>query len=102
LGRLVALSGREQASLHTADARTDVGNKIAASAHGMGSGGSAVDAMVIGCLGVDRRAERSFSYLAIFALLPSQERHRPVVKRSKIMFSLSRCFLPYPRCFLFK
>jgi hypothetical protein len=40
----------------------DSGNKIAASAHGMGSGGSVVDAMVIGCLGVDRRAERFFSY----------------------------------------
>ena len=32
----------------------------------MGSGGSAVDAMVIGCLGVERRAERFFSYLAIW------------------------------------
>jgi hypothetical protein len=31
----------------------------------MGSGGSAVDAMVIGCLGVERRAERFLSYLAI-------------------------------------
>ena len=40
----------------------DAGNKIEASAHGMGSGGSAVDAMVIGRLGVDRRAERFFSY----------------------------------------
>jgi hypothetical protein len=38
----------------------DFGKKIAASAHGMGSGGSAVDAMVIGCLGVERRAERFF------------------------------------------
>ena len=45
----------------------DSGSKIAASAHGMGSGGSAVDAMVIGCLGVERRAERFLSYLAIFA-----------------------------------
>jgi hypothetical protein len=35
----------------------------------MGSGGSAVDAMVIGCLGVERRAERFFSYLAIFSNL---------------------------------
>ena len=43
----------------------DSGNKIADSAHGMGSGGSAVDAMVIGCLGVERRAERFLSYLAI-------------------------------------
>ena len=43
----------------------DSGNEIAASAHGMGSGGSAVDAMVIGCLGVERRAERFFSYLTI-------------------------------------
>jgi hypothetical protein len=34
----------------------------------MGSGGSAVDAMVIGCLDVDRRAERFFSYLAILSL----------------------------------
>jgi hypothetical protein len=33
----------------------------------MGSGGSAVDAMVIGCLGVERRAERFLSYLAIFS-----------------------------------
>ena len=44
----------------------DSGNKIAASAHGMGSGGLAVDAMAIGCLGVERRVERFFSYLAIF------------------------------------
>jgi len=36
------------------------GNKIAASAHGMGSGGLAVDAMAIGCLGVERRGERFF------------------------------------------
>jgi len=34
----------------------------------MGSGGSAVDAMVIGCLGVERRAERFLSYLAIFVV----------------------------------
>jgi hypothetical protein len=47
----------------------DSGNKIAASAHGMGSGGSAVDAMAIGCLGVERRAERFFSYLAITEVL---------------------------------
>ena len=44
----------------------DSGNKIAASAHGMGSGGLAVDVMEFGCLGVDRRVERFFSYLAIF------------------------------------
>jgi hypothetical protein len=42
----------------------DAGNKIAASAHVMGSGGSAV-AMVIGRLGVDRHVECFFSYLAI-------------------------------------
>jgi hypothetical protein len=41
----------------------DSGNKIAASAHGMGSGGLAVDAMVIGCLGVDHRGERFFVLL---------------------------------------
>jgi hypothetical protein len=35
-------------------------NKIEASAHGMGSGGLAVDAMSIGCLVVDRRGERFF------------------------------------------
>ena len=45
--------------------RRDSGNKIAVSAHGMGSGGLAVDAMAIGCLGVERRVERFFSYLAI-------------------------------------
>jgi len=44
----------------------DSGNKIAASAHGMGSGGLAVDAMSIGCLGVERRVELFFSYLANF------------------------------------
>jgi hypothetical protein len=43
----------------------DSGNKIAASAHVMGSGGLAVDAMAIGCLGVDRRVELFFSYLAL-------------------------------------
>jgi len=32
----------------------------------MGSGGSAVDAMAIGCLGVERRVELFFPYLAIF------------------------------------
>ncbi len=31
----------------------DSGNKIAASAHGVGSGGLAVDAMAIGCLGME-------------------------------------------------
>ena len=36
------------------------GNKTAASAHGMRSGGLAVDAMAIGCLGIDRRGERFF------------------------------------------
>ncbi len=41
------------------------GNKIAASAHGMGSGGLAVDAMAIRCLGVERCVELFFSYLAI-------------------------------------
>ena len=43
----------------------DTCKKIAASAHVMGSGGSAIDTMVIGCLGVERRVERFFSYLAI-------------------------------------
>ncbi len=38
----------------------DSGHKIAASAHGMGSGCLAVDAMVIGCLGVDHRVELFF------------------------------------------
>ncbi len=36
------------------------GNKIAASAHGMGSGGLAVDTMAIGCLGVDHRLKLFF------------------------------------------
>jgi hypothetical protein len=34
----------------------------------MGAGGLAVDAMAIGCLGVDRHVELFFSYLAIFLL----------------------------------
>jgi hypothetical protein len=46
----------------------DSDKKIAASAHGMGSGGLAVDDMAIGCLGVEPRrcVERFFSYLVIF------------------------------------
>jgi len=40
----------------------DSGNKTAASVHGMGSGGLAVDAMAIGCLGVERRGERFFGF----------------------------------------
>ncbi len=48
----------------------DSGNKIPASAHGMGTGGLAVDAMSIGCLGVDRRVERFFSYLTICYCVP--------------------------------
>ena len=44
----------------------DSGNKIAASAHGMGSGGLVVDAMAIGCLGVERRVEQFFPYLEPF------------------------------------
>ncbi len=48
----------------------DSGNKIAASAHGMGAGGLAVDAMAIGCLGVELRVELFFSYLAILVLPP--------------------------------
>jgi hypothetical protein len=46
----------------------DSGNKIATSAHGMGSGGLAVDAMAIGCLGVDRRCKRFF-VLSLFSEL---------------------------------
>ena len=48
----------------------DSGSKIAASAHGMGAGGLAVDAMAIGCLGVELRVELFFSYLAILVLPP--------------------------------
>jgi len=44
----------------------DSGNKIAASAHGMGSGCLPVDAMVIGCLGWSA-VWSGFSYSAIFA-----------------------------------
>ena len=50
--------------LNTA-AERDPGNKAADSAHVMGSGGLAVDAMAIGCLGVERRVELFFSYLAL-------------------------------------
>ena len=34
----------------------DPGNKVAASAHGMGLGGLTVDAVAIGCLGAARRS----------------------------------------------
>ena len=53
---------RKQGFIHMADVRAQLWhvNKIAASAHGMGSGCLAVDVMVIGCLGVDRRVERFF------------------------------------------
>jgi len=44
----------------------DPGNKAAASAHGMGSGGLAVDAMAIGGLGVDRHGQRFFFVLSHF------------------------------------
>jgi hypothetical protein len=37
------------------------GNKSAASAHGIGSGGLAVDNMVVRCLGVETRGERFFA-----------------------------------------
>ena len=43
----------------------DSGTKIAASAHDMGSGGLAVDAMAIGCLGVERRVELGTWYLVV-------------------------------------
>jgi hypothetical protein len=48
---------RRQGFLHIAAVLC---NKIEASAHGMGSGGLAVDAMAIGCLVVDRRGELFF------------------------------------------
>ena len=38
----------------------DAGNKNAASAYGMGAGGLAVDAMAIGCLGVECSGRRFF------------------------------------------
>ena len=40
--------------------RADAGNKNAASAYVMGAGGLAVDAMSIGCLGVERSGRRFF------------------------------------------
>ncbi len=49
----------------------DPGNKAAASAHGMGSGGLAVDAMAVGSLGVERRVERLFALHSIFQSDPS-------------------------------
>ena len=54
----------------------DSGNKIAASAHGMGSGGLAADAMAIGCLGVDRRGERFFvlSHFRLGSLISADPR----------------------------
>ncbi len=53
---------RKQASLHTAAARARRRQQDRGQCT---SGGSAVDTMVIGCLGVERRAELFFSYLAI-------------------------------------
>jgi hypothetical protein len=52
-------------------------NKTAASAHGIGSGDLAVDAMAIGCLGMDRHGERffvlnHFASLGHFSPLPYQ------------------------------
>jgi len=67
----------------------DSGNKIAASAHVMGSGGLAVDVMAIGCLGVDPRGENGYSaifltldfrsseFCAAMILLPSFYCHEP-------------------------
>ncbi len=42
------------------------------SVHGMGSGGSAVDAMAVGCLGAESRVERFFALHSIF---PSSSTH---------------------------
>jgi len=70
----------------------DTCKKIAASAHVMGSGGSAIDTMVIGCLGVECRAERFFSYLAIFLLgYPAQEmeKMRETLNRGSLRLSHS-------------
>ena len=50
----------------------DPGNKAAASAHGMGSGGLAVDAMAVGSLGVERRVERSFALHSFCSPVVSQ------------------------------
>jgi hypothetical protein len=47
---------RKQGFLHTVAVRARPCNKVAASAHDMGSGRLAVDAVAIGCLGGDRRA----------------------------------------------
>ena len=59
--RMHPVGPRKQGFLHMVGVRArDSGNKIAASAHGMGSGGLAVDSMAIGCLGVERRVERFF------------------------------------------
>jgi hypothetical protein len=55
----------------------DSGNKIAASAYGMGSGGLVVDAMAIGCLGVDRRGKAGLGSLTGFSgrVRPALLRH---------------------------
>ena len=44
----------------TADHACDPGNKEAASAHDMGSGGLGVDVVAMGCLVAERRGERFF------------------------------------------
>jgi hypothetical protein len=56
----------------------DSGNKLAASAHVMGSGGLAVDAMAIGCLGMDRRGERFFILSHFSTETPKMQRDRCV------------------------
>jgi len=58
--RMHPVGPRKQGFLHMSAVRRDSGNKIAVSAHGMGSGGLAVDAMAIGCLGMECRVERFF------------------------------------------
>ena len=57
----------------------DSGNKTAASAHDMGSRGLAVDAMAIGCLGVERCGERFFvlSHFRLFVTVAAHISPQP-------------------------
>jgi len=67
-----------------------------ASAHGMGSGGLAVDAMAIVCLGVDRCGERFFvlSHFGISSQVRENHGEKCVLE-SKLVFVQKNHFLPY-------
>jgi hypothetical protein len=62
----------------------------------MGSGGLAVDAMTIGCLGVERRVERFFSYLTILTrcVLYRPNKNQLCVKNLPELYQANKKNLP--------